>query len=252
MIKISAVSYTNAKPFVYGLMHSKIIHEIELILDNPSECAAKLSCNKVDIGLIPVASLFQNSNYQIISDYCIGATGAVNSVFIFTNKPIQQIETIRLDAQSRTSNALAKILLKHYWNHSPEFVHSESADAFVEIGDRTFGKKDRYQYAYDLSEEWTKFTGLPFVFAVWATNTSLEPNFIKAFNSSLKLGLDNRHQVISELPKRVDFDLAHYLMNQIDYHFDANKKQALKKFLDLLSTVDQSNNYCSEKLVAQY
>lgn len=236
MIKISAVSYTNAKPFIYGLTHSDIINQIDLSLDIPSVCASKLLDGKVDIGLIPVAALPHIPNYQIISNYCIGANGAVNSVFVFSDKPIHQIQTIRLDTQSRTSNNLAKVLFKNYWKSAPSFVEHGDADAFVEIGDRTFGKKNEYAYAYDLSEEWTNFTGLPFVFAAWVTNTSLEPSFIQMFNEALKYGLDRRSEVIDTLPKKTDFDIVNYLNNQIDFNFDDPKKQALERFLTLVKT----------------
>ena len=99
-IKVSAVSYTNTKPFVYGLTHSDVIDQIDLSLDIPSDCARKLIDDEADIGLVPVAALLNIPNYQIISDYCIGATGAVNSVFIFSNLPIGEIKTIRLDSYS--------------------------------------------------------------------------------------------------------------------------------------------------------
>ncbi|WP_026898318.1 menaquinone biosynthetic enzyme MqnA/MqnD family protein [Daejeonella oryzae] len=232
-IKISAVSYTNTKPFVYGLTHSEIINKIDLSLDIPSTCANKLIDNQVDIGLVPVAALLRIPNYEIISDYCIGADGAVNSVYIFSEKPIEEIETIRLDEQSRTSNNLALVLLKNYWKVGPRVVIG-NADAFVQIGDRTFGKSDQYPYAYDLSQEWKKFTGLPFAFAVWAANKKIEPAFISEFNLALKFGLANREQIIPGLPEYKNFDLADYLMHKLDFNLDEKKKEAISKFLDLV------------------
>ena len=73
-------------------MHSDITNQIDLSLDIPSACAIKLINNQVDIGLVPVAALLQIPNYEIISDYCIGANGAVDSVFIFSNKPIGELK----------------------------------------------------------------------------------------------------------------------------------------------------------------
>jgi chorismate dehydratase len=233
-IRVSAVSYTNTKPFVYGLQHSEVINSIDLSLDIPSECAKKLIDNEADIGLVPVAALLNIPGYQIIADYCIGAVAAVNSVFIFSDKPVDQIKTLRLDSQSRTSNALAKVLLKNYWQQQPEFVTSGEADAFVEIGDRTFGKKEQYKYAYDLAEEWIKFTGLPFVFAVWAANKPVPQDFMTEFNEALKYGLDHRKEVISTLPAASNFDLDDYLMHRIDFTLDAKKREALEKFLGLV------------------
>lgn len=234
-IKVSAVSYTNSKPFVYGLMHSGILAQIDLSLDIPSDCAYKLINNQVDIGLVPVAALLDIPNYSIISNYCIGANGPVDSVFIFSDKPIEEINTIALDIQSRTSNNLAKVLLKNYWRLNPDMVLNETADAFVQIGDRTFGKKNDYAFSYDLAEEWEKFSGLPFVFAVWAANKKISDRFILDFNKALKYGLDNRLDVIKTIPPRNNFDVGEYLMNKIDYKLDNRKLEALKMFHQLIN-----------------
>lgn len=237
-IRVSAVSYTNTKPFVYGLQHSGILEKIDLSLDVPSDCAQKLIDNQADIGLVPVVALLDIPEYKIISDYCIGANGAVNSVFIFSNKPINEVKTIRLDLQSRTSNALAKVLLKNHWKINPETISDNNADAFVEIGDRTFGKKDKYPFVYDLAEEWKNFTGLQFAFAVWASNKTISPQFITEFNSALRLGIENIPQVISELPKRNDFNLEDYLTNKLDYSFTDSKIRSLELFLNYVRADD--------------
>ena len=233
-LKVSAVSYTNSKPFVFGLMHSDILDKIELSLDIPSVCALKLIENQVDIGLVPVAALLQIPNYHIISDYCIGANGAVDSVFIFSNKPISEIKTLKLDSQSRTSNNLARVLIKNYWKCTPVFVEHENADAFVQIGDRTFGKKDQFLFHYDLSEEWFKFTGLPFAFAVWASNKPISESFKDEFNAALKFGLEQRDRVLNDLKSVDNFDLSDYLMNKIDFNLNEDKLKAIKKFHELI------------------
>jgi len=235
-IRVSAVSYTNTKPFVYGLQHSSIIERIELSLDNPSDCAQKLIDGQADIGLVPVAALPYIPNYRIISQYCIGADGAVNSVFIFSNKPIHLIQTIRYDKQSRTSNALAKILLANYWKIDPKVVSDDNCDAFVEIGDRTFGKKNLYPFVYDLAEEWKNFTGLPFAFAVWASNKEISRDFIEDFNDALAYGLKNLPAIINDLEKRNDFDLHDYLAHKLDFNLTDSKLDAVQQFLNYIQT----------------
>ena len=233
-IKVSAVSYTNSKPFVYGIMHSGILDQIELSLDIPSDCAIKLIENKVDIGLVPVAALLHVKNYHIVSNYCIGAYGAVDSVFIFSNKPIAEIKILQLDSQSLTSNNLAKVLLKNFWKINPEFVNHEQADAFVQIGDRTFGKKEQFLFCYDLAEEWFTYTGLPFAFAVWASNKPISETFKLAFNAALKLGLDHREEVLKTLNTVENFNLNDYLMNKVDFNLDEDKLKAISKFHELI------------------
>ncbi|HJP63785.1 MAG TPA: menaquinone biosynthesis protein, partial [Mucilaginibacter sp.] len=192
-IRISAVSYTNTKPFLYGIQNTPIINEIDLSLDIPADCAQKLIDDKVDIGLIPVAAALNLPEWHIVSDYCIGAVGAVNSVFLFSNCDIKEVKTVQLDPQSRTSNNLARVLLKNYWKVQPGLLtnapdYSQSTDtytAYVQIGDRTFGKKSQYRFVYDLSEEWQQFTGLPFTFAAWIANKPIPQEFINEFNQAL-------------------------------------------------------------------
>lgn len=242
MIKISAVSYTNTLPFIYGLQHTDIKNEIELSLDVPAACAQKLMEGKVDIGLIPVAAILDLPEAHIISDFCIGANGAVNSVFIFSNCPITEVEFLQLDPQSKTSNQLALVLLKNYWKTNPEKVSNateyaasaQAKTAFVQIGDRTFGKKNDYAFVYDLAEEWKNFTGLPFVFAAWVSNKKIEQELIEKLNTALKFGLDNRPQVIQNVTEISGFDLADYLYHKIDYNLDDAKREALKRFYEYL------------------
>jgi chorismate dehydratase len=237
-IRISAVSYTNTKPFLYGIQHSDIINRIDLSLDMPSDCAQKLIDDKVDIGLIPVAAILSLPRWEIVSDYCIGASGPVNSVFIFSNCEAKDIKTLQLDPESRSSNNLALVLLKNYWKadhrtieNAPDYAApNEPHTAFVQIGDRTFGKKQQYKYAYDLAEEWQKFTGLPFVFAAWVANKPIPAEFMDEFNKALKFGLEHRAELLKELPQRADFDLEDYLMHKLDFDLTEDKRKALHLF----------------------
>lgn len=215
--------------------------EIDLTLDIPSDCARKLIDNKADIGLVPVAALLNIPGYQIVSDFCIGANGAVNSVFIFSTKPIGEVKTVRLDLQSRTSNALARILLKEFWKVDVVFSDSPYTDAYVEIGDRTFGKAEKVPFAYDLAEAWKSFTGLPFAFAVWASNRELEPAFINTFNQALGYGIEHRPELIKMLPAHPEIDLEDYLLHNIDYALTDDKKEAIDLFLNHLREIQALN-----------
>jgi chorismate dehydratase len=244
-IRISAVSYTNTKPFIYGIQHTPVIDQIDLSLDIPSDCAQKLIDDKVDIGLIPVAAALNLPEWHIVSDYCIGANGPVNSVFIFSNCDIKDVKTVQLDPESRSSNNLGRVLLKNFWKIEPQLVvnapdYAKSADphtAFVQIGDRTFGKKQQYKYVYDLAENWQKLTGLPFVFAAWISNKPIPQEFVDQFNISLKFGLDHRPELLKELPKRDDFDIEDYLMHKLDFNLTDDKKKALYLFLDYIKVL---------------
>ncbi|MDB4127109.1 menaquinone biosynthesis protein, partial [Flavobacteriales bacterium] len=175
MLKISAVSYLNTIPFVHGLKQSELIKIIDLQLDYPSICAEKLINGIVDLALVPVAVIPKLKEAHIISDYCIGANGAVDTVCLYSDVPIEEIESIALDYQSRTSVALLKILLNEYWQLNPELKKAnvgfeeniKGNHAALVIGDRAFALNTKYAYIYDLSAIWKKMTGLPFVFAAW-------------------------------------------------------------------------------------
>jgi chorismate dehydratase len=236
-IKISAVSYTNTKPFIYGIEHSALLDQIDLSLDIPTDCAAKLIDGQVDVGLIPVAAIPHVPHAHIIADYCIGSVGAVNSVFIFSKVPAAGIKTVRLDSHSRTSNNLAKVLLKFHFGQTVSYTTDpqEETDAIVLIGDRTFGKKDEFAYAYDMGQEWMNFTSLPFVYAAWVANKPIPQSFINDFNEALSFGLSKRKDLLEELPKPVNFDLDDYLMHKLDFELTDKKREALDLFLSYIT-----------------
>ncbi|MES2140404.1 MAG: menaquinone biosynthesis protein [Bacteroidota bacterium] len=244
-IKISVVSYLNSKPFLYGLNHSGLTNEIDLQLDIPSVCAQKLIDGKVDVGLIPVAVLPQLKEKYIISNYCIGAEGKVASVILYSKVPLREIKNILLDYQSRTSVLLVKVLAGNYWKIDPQWIPAkadyendiEGTTAAVIIGDRTFELESKYPYAYDLAEEWQKFTQLPFVFACWVANKKLPDHFISEFNRALKFGIDNRTKLIAELVEQNTYptDIETYLTVNIKYDYDSLKEKALNLFLDYIS-----------------
>ena len=243
--KISAVSYLNTLPFLYGIENSSDFKKnIDISLDYPSICADKLINNEVDIGLIPVAVIPKIQNANIISDYCIGANGKVKSVLLLTDKPISEIKNIYLDYQSRTSVELLKILAKKYWKISPNWISAEKEyekkisgnTAGLVIGDRALEIEKKYKYSYDLAYEWKKYTNLPFVFATWTANKDISQTFINDLNEILKIGIENIDDVINYYKNYINtinngLDIKEYLTKNISYNFDEQKKIALNKFL---------------------
>lgn len=243
-IKIAAVSYLNTKPFLYGLENSSIKDQIDLQTFIPSVCAQKLINGDVDLGLIPVAAISQLNNYSIISDYCIGAVGAVNSVLILSDVPIENITSLYLDYQSRTSVVLAHVLLKHYWKKEVQLIAStigyekdiNGTTAGVVIGDRALALKEKFKYVYDLADYWYRFTKLPFVFACWVANKNLDGAFIEEFNSACKYGIENIDALTAQLKLENHFypETKNYLTHYISYTFDTEKKKGLALFQEYL------------------
>ena len=246
MVKVSCVSYLNSAPFVYGLQRMAA-PEMELSLDIPSVCASRLISGDADLGLVPVAVIPQIPNARIVSDFCIGADGPVRSVTLVSDVPLDQIQTILLDYQSRTSVALTRVLASRLWNIDPRWdpavpgYESEikGATAGVVIGDRSLRMRDRFKYVYDLSGEWKKLTGLPFVFACWVSNRELPAGFTEKFNAALQNGMNAMDSVISGLDHSLTegIDVETYLRHDISYHLDDSKRKALDLFSGYLEEI---------------
>lgn len=234
-LRISVVSYTNTKPFLFGLTHfsKEVLACLTIEQDVPARCAEKLLTGKSDIGLVPVASLLSLPSYEIISDYCISADGAVGSVALYSHKPIINVQTVQLDSESMTSNKLVQILCQRYWRIQPVYLTGTTvkADAKVLIGDRTFGEAKKYPYVYDLSACWKSLTGLPFVFAVWAARNPIDVQISTLLNKAFDYGILHRLELLDSLPAVSHFDLRDYLLTKIEYKMSADKQKALAQYL---------------------
>ena len=100
--------------------------------------------NAIDVGLVPVAIIPEMKEHYIISDYCIGCDGEVASVCLFSEVPLNKIEKVLLDYQSRTSVELLKILIKEYWKINPVFEET-SGEYQTEISGTTAALDNRRQ-----------------------------------------------------------------------------------------------------------
>jgi chorismate dehydratase len=238
-IRVAAVSYLNTKPLLYGIKHHPVMDEMELIEDYPAKIAQMLIDDEADLGLIPIAATVKLRNWNIVGDYCIGSDGPVASVCIFSDVPVEEITTVYLDYQSRTSVNLARILLKEYWKKEVAFIDATGEDfrdqlkgttAGVIIGDRALKQRSRSRYVYDLGQAWKEHTGLPFVFAAWIANKELPLAFTQAFNQANALGLQHLDEVIKENPF-ADFDLGKYYRFCISYTLDEQKREGMEVFL---------------------
>ena len=248
-IRISAVRYANTYPFIYGLTKTGFDKKVIIETDHPADCAAKLITGRSDIGLIPVAVLPLLKESHIISDFCIGANGRVRTVQLMSNTDLRDIQTVYLDYRSQTSVMLVKVLAKNKWKtefdwedtaEGFDFVHIKEKEGVVLIGDQCFEFENNYQFKYDLAWEWKNFTGLPFVFACWTANRVLPEDFTEEFNAALKTGVNNIDRVVKHFGNKGSItgcDLKEYLTQNIDFNLNAEKRKALKLFLELLKEV---------------
>ncbi len=216
--------------------------EHELVLDFPSHIADMLKDGTIDVGLIPVAVLHELPQYFIVSDYCIAADYDVASVCLFSEVPVQAVETIYLDYQSRSSVALLKILMREFWGISPMLIETKDESyrtkitgtaAALVIGDRAFEQRRLSTYGSDLAGECRAMTGLPFVFAVWASIKPMNKEWINQFNAANAAGLEKLDE-IAEVQKYSVFDLKKYYHHHISYVLNNERGKGMERFLEMM------------------
>src|SRR5262249_2002073 len=148
--------------------------QAELSLDLPSRLADRLAAGDLDVALIPVIEYFRGGNYTVVPDIAIATRGPVLSVTLVSRVPWPDIRRVALAEGSRTSAALAQVLLQHRHGIRPAVAplpidadpEAVDADTVLLIGDRAMRAcLPGFRFAYDLGQEWQDFTGLPFVYA---------------------------------------------------------------------------------------
>jgi chorismate dehydratase len=243
-IRVGAVNYRNAKPLVFGLERPEMTNLIELSYDYPARLAQRLRLGQIDVGLLPVAAIPEIPEARVISKYGIGADGSVASVALFSQVPIQAIETVLLDYQSRTSVALLRILMRAHWEKQVHYRPSagddyirqiEGSTAGLIIGDRALQHLDQFPYVYDLAEAWKCMTGMPFVFAAWISIAPLASAFINRFDNANAIGL-GRLEELAAAWSLEGVDMLSYFRDRISYTLDDQKQQAMNKFLSMLDS----------------
>jgi len=236
IIKISAVEYLNTLPFVHGINNSGFLKNYLLELDIPSACAEKMLAQKADIGLVPIVSLTKLKDYQIITDYCIGAISSVGSVLLLSDVPIEKIKCVMLDYHSQTTNSLIKVILSKYMNISVLWENGNvnyekriaGNNAGIVIGDRAFEMIGKHRYSYDLARLWNQYTGLPFVFACWVAIGELPKQVLDDFCKAIDWGVKHKFEAAKNVNSNIN--LENYFNNCISYDFDQDKKDAMELF----------------------
>lgn len=236
--RIAAVSYLNTIPFIYGIEHEGNLRA-ELLLTPPALCADNFIRGNADIALLPAAAVPTLKSAEIITDYCIGASGPVRTVVVVSDCPIGEVRRIFLDAHSLTSVQLAGYLAANRWKIAPEWytledygqlAHPEPGDAFLLIGDKVFEHEGRFRCSCDLAEEWREATGLPFAFAVWVARKGTPFGTIDALQRSLTFGIEHTYEAILAYGHGGRPYAYEYLTRNIDFIFDEQKRKALRKF----------------------
>ena len=243
-IRIGAVGYLNARPLTWALDASPKRWAIRY--DLPSVCSSLLHAGQVDLGLVPSIDYLQDPDYRFVPGVGIGSRGPIASVALYSRVPVERISSIALDTSSRTSVTLIRVLCRHHFNISPEFVaHGPDlaamvagADAALLIGDPAF-EADHARLGLqklDLGQEWTAMTGLPFIYAAWTGRPgTVTPADVEALQAAQQVGVQSIDAIAAEYghgDTRRTARAAAYLRDNVKYGLGPDEARGLQLFLN--------------------
>ena len=219
----------------------------------PAACADQVASGAADIGIIPSFELTRQ-DLEIIPGTGIACHGPVRSILLISARPAEQIRRLAVDSSSRTSVQLARVILERRFGAEPELIpHAPDLDAMLRIADAALIIGDpalriepsRLPYhVYDLGKEWVEWTGLPFVFAVWAGRKEvITPEVTAAFQESCRYGRERIEEIVSAEAGRREIApelVREYLTRHIVHELDARDYQGMDLFLSHARRAAQS------------
>lgn len=243
-VRIGAVSYLNARPLVFGMEQGLGGDRVALSYDVPSVLAARMAAGELDVALLPVIELARIPDLGVVPGLAIGSFGPCRSVLLVSRVPLDRVRSIALDPESRTSNALARLLAAEHWRIAPEFADGprdlatalREHDAAVRIGDKAlFEPLPDDATAHDLGAAWTAHTGLPFVFAVWAARLeAIDRELYQILHASKRAADPWLAEIAADYGwngrRHPELALS-YLRDAMRYRFGGPELDALKRFL---------------------
>lgn len=233
-IRIGCVRYLNARPLIH-------CYDGPVACEHPSELARAIAAGAIDAGLVPIVELFGSRPYLVVDDVAIASEGAVFSVVLAHQTPLKKIARIVVDPASRTSVHLLRLLLAELHGLAPEFV-PEDPDPDVArllIGNQalTFRATANPRFSFiDLGEWWSRYSGLPFVYAAWLLRPEIpDPASVaREFRDLKRCGLGLLDEIIAserQFPREL---CARYLREHIRFNLGPREKQGIEKFGALL------------------
>ena len=209
-----------------------------VVLDLPARLFPMLRDGRADAALIPVADLFPHAELDMIDGLGICARRRVRSVLLRCRRPLDQVRTVRLDPASRTSNALAMLLIRDHWKLPARAIAPDDpaeADAAVVIGDRALKEPAPPGGDCDLAEHWNRMTGLPFVFAVWSFRRG-EPRaaeMAEILHAAKRAGVAALSEIARQQARKLGLSEAvclDYYSTCIYYDAGAEEREAMRVF----------------------
>lgn len=244
--RLAASSYLNSAPLIWSFLHGSRRGTVNLTDPVPGRCAQLLAEDAVEAALIPVIEYQRLPDISLVPDVCVGSKGNVRSVVLVTRaRELKDIRSVALDESSRTSAALLKIIFLEFLGVEPDWATSapnvelmlRDNDAALIIGDpaMTFAKNDLR--VVDMAGLWREYTGLGFVFAVWAVqNKNLFQVAGTDFAAARDEGLQSLEEILSHYEQEIPLahnELEEYLTKDITFHIDQPMKEGMKLYFEL-------------------
>ena len=243
-VRIGAVGYLNARPLTWALDRSPERWRVRY--DLPAICASLLHRGDTDLGLIPSIEYLQSPDYRFVPGVGIGSRGPVASVALYTRVPLDRIRHVALDTSSRTSVTLIRVLCHHHFRIEPQFVPhgpdlaamARDYDAGLLIGDPAFDADHEALglTKIDLGEEWTRMTGLPFIYAAWTGRAgAISSGDVRELQEAQDEGVRSTAAIAGEYgggDARRTARAAVYLRDNVKYGLGADEAAGLQMFLD--------------------
>ena len=237
VVRLGAVSYLNAEPTVHGLEREP---GFRVERDLPARVAERLHAGEVDLGLVPSIE-YAFGRYAIVPGVAIASLGPVRSVRLFHRGSLERVRRVALDTSSRASAGLVRVVLNARLGRDPEYVPMapgldamlSAADAALLIGDPALDQESDAD-ALDLGEEWTRLTGLPFVYAFWAgPQGALDRAGVARLQEALASGLASlaeiaRRQAQGDAARSAKYEA--YLRESISYRLGEQERAGLLEF----------------------
>ena len=244
-MRLGAVSYLNARPLVLGFERGLHRDRVELSLGPPAALADRMAAGELDVALLPVAELARMPELEICPGLAIGSFGPTLSVLLASRVPLVEIRSVALDPESRTSNALVRVLFARAWGGAPRFSVGprslETAlaqhDAVVRIGDKALCEPlPAGVEGHDLGAAWTTRFRLPFVYAVWACRPgTLDRGLYRALHASYRAGAAQLERIAADFEydgRRETALASRYLAHHLRYRLGALEVRGLRTFLE--------------------
>lgn len=246
-IRVSTIAYLNTVPLTRSLLR-ETPDGMEFSFTVPSRCAEEVAAGRADVGIIPSIEYQRVPGLVALAGPCIASRRRVRSILLLSRRPLERVETLAADTSSRTSVALADLVLRCRYGRQAKLVARApepaamlaDCDAAVVIGDPALVYSQHPLdgvRTVDLAEEWRAWTGLPFVFAFWAAVPGVAtPELAAVFAQARDRGLAAIDRIVEEeaprrgLPEQV---VRQYLTESIHYHLDAECLAGLERFYAL-------------------